>query len=462
MSVEPIGFLTLVLALISLAFGYHVCAKIFVFMSLLGSAAAVTIGSFSIQPAHLLLGFVVLCTLTRSREAAAALSLFIPPRPGFWLGCMILYGIIGALLLPRIFSGMTQILPIGSSAYGKTDGFVPLGPVSGNLSQSVYLIADLLCFLVVSSIASTRSGFYTIASAIITFSVGNVFFAIMDIITYSTGTQYLLDFIRNAQYVFHLTEEASGLKRIAGSFTEASSFAHATLGIVGFTGTTWLCGRFRFWSGCLFLVSLGLLVLSTSSTGLAGAPPMLLILYITAVGRCVNAKHNSRAIFVVLATPLVITAIVQAIMLDSQLFAAISDYLSSLVFNKSSTLSGLERASWNRAAMENFFDSFGLGVGLGTARTSSFMLAVLSNVGIPGLVFYTLFAITCFGRRSPSITTFTSDIQLAARNACLGLIIADVISGALVDQGLTFYTLAAMSAVNVEGLDPVAKRQYVS
>jgi hypothetical protein len=39
---------------------------------------------------------------------------------------------------------------------------VPLGPVSSNFTQSVYLFADLICFTIAVAIASTRAGFLAV------------------------------------------------------------------------------------------------------------------------------------------------------------------------------------------------------------------------------------------------------------------------------------------------------------
>jgi hypothetical protein len=102
----------------------------------------------------------------------------------------------------------------------------------------------------------------------------------------------------------------------------------------------------------------------------------------------------------------------------------VRNYIDLLIFNKSASASGIERESWNTFALQNFFDSYGLGVGLGTVRSSSFPLALLSNVAVPGTVFYLLFIASAFGRRRGSPRTFPTDVRLAARNACLGLIIA--------------------------------------
>jgi hypothetical protein len=450
MSIEPIGLLTIIVGFLCLQLGSRATFATFVVAALFGSAAALLIGSANIQPAHLLLAFVAATVLRHPREAAGAISAVRLPKPGFWLMCLVLYGVISGILMPRLLAGSTQIVPLGVSEYANTGSTVPLGPVSSNFTQGVYLVADLICFTMTVAIASTQAGFVAIAAALVAYAAGNVLFALLDLGTYSTGTQWTLDFMRNAQYTLHNEEEVSGLKRIVGSFTEASAFARSTLGALGFTGTLWLCGRRPALTGALALASLVLVVLSTSSTGLAGAPPVLVILYATAVMR--GGFHPSRpyGLAAVLCAPLLVAAVVLAVLLDDRASETIRNYFDLLIFNKSASESGIERDSWNTFALQNFFDSYGLGVGLGTVRTSSFPLALLSNDGVPGSLFYLLFVATAFGRQRGTPRTFPSDVRLAARNACLGLIIGDIFAAPTVEQGLLFYVLAGMACAEPE------------
>ena len=451
MSLEPIGILTLLLGVLCLALGQRFAAGAVAVTTLLGSAAAILVGSANIQPAHLLLGFLAMTALTRKREGAAALRALSPGSPGFWVACLVVYGVMGSYVLPRVLAGTTEVFPVGTSdVYGTTNGTIPLGPVTGNVTQSIYLVADLACFAMVAAVASTRRGFAAAAGAVLAYAAANVAFAVIDLATYATGTQGLLDFVRNAQYAFHLDEEVSGLKRIAGSFSEASSFAHATLGAFGFVGTLWLCGRRPALTGALAVVSIALIVMSTSSTGLVGTPPMLCVLYVTALRRCGTGRSGRNGAIAILAAPLLLVVGVFALALDPQASHVVSDYLTTLVFEKGASQSGLERATWNAAAWSNLLDTRGIGVGLGSGRASSFALALLSNVGIPGTIAYGLFAWTAFGARRGEPRTYPSDVRLAARNACLGLLMADVVAGALVDQGLIFYVLAALACAEPE------------
>ncbi len=450
MSIEPIGLLTFIIGMICLQLGYRATVATLVVATLFGSAAAILIGLANIPPAHLLLAFVAATTLTRRLETARTIKAMSFPEPGFWLMCLVIYGLVSGVVMPRLLAGSMPIIPLGTSEYADTGSTVPLGPVSSNLTQGVYLVADFVCFVMIVAIASTQAGFTTIASALLAYAAGNVLFAFVDLGTYATGTQWLLDFIRNAQYALHIEEEISGLKRIVGSFTEASAFARSTLGALGFTGTLWLCGWRPVVTGTLALASLALVVLSTSSTGLAGTPPVLLILYATALTRL--GVHPSRPFrsAAVLCAPLLVLAVILAAQLDDETSKPIRDYIDALILNKATTDSGIERNTWNTFALQNFFDSYGLGVGLGTVRTSSFPIALLSNVGVPGTIFYLLFAASAFLRRRGAPRTFPSDVRLAARNACLGLIIGDTFAGTTVDQGLLFYVLAGMACAEPE------------
>lgn len=445
MSIAPIGLVTIVAGLLCLLLGYRGAFTTLVVSTLFGAAAALLIGPANIQPAHLLLGFVAAAMLMHGHETADAIGALRFPEPGFWLLCLVLYGVASAVLAPRLLGGNIPIIPLGSSAYASTGSTVPLGPVSSNFTQSVYLVADLICFAVTASIASRPAGFETITRALLLCAAANILLAFLDIGTYMTGTSWLLDFMRNAQYALHFDDEVTGMKRIVGSFTEASSFARTTLGLTAFTGTLWVCGRSPALTGPLAAISLVLVILSTSSTGLAGAPLVLLIIYVTAAMRSgfqMNHPYRSAAL---LCAPLVAIAAVLAISLNDAASETVRNYFDILIFNKSTSESGIERGSWNTFALQNFFDSYGIGVGLGTSRASSFPLALLSNVGVAGTLFYLLFIGTAFLGRRGAPMSGPSDVRLAARNACLGLIIGDTFAAPTVEQGLLFYILVGMA-----------------
>ncbi len=451
MSIEPIGVLTVLVGLLCMRLGYRATFITLVVLTLFGAAAALLIGSANIQPAHLFLAFALASVLTRRRETDAVFRALSPGRPGFWLLCLVVYGVASAVVIPRLLAGGAQIIPLGTSEYAYTGTTVPLGPVSSNFTQSVYLVADLISFALTAAIASTPSGFRAATAALLAYAAVNVLLAVLDVGTYSTGTQSLLDFMRNAQYTLHLEDQVEGMKRIVGSYPEASAFARCTLGALAFTGTLWLCGRSPTLTGPLALISLVLVVLSTSSTGLAGTPAVLLILYMTMMLRSgFHPRSRPFASAAALGAPVLVGVVTLAVLLNDSAYATVSNYLDDLIFTKSLTSSGIERSAWNTYGMQNFFDSLGLGVGLGTVRTSSFPVALLANVGIPGTIFYVLFAVSAFFRRRGTPRSFPSDVRMAARNACLALIIGDTFAAPNVEQGLVFYVLAAVACAEPE------------
>jgi hypothetical protein len=164
-------------------------------------------------------------------------------------------------------------------------------------------------------------------------------------------------------------------------------------------------------------------------------------------GSYLSKPYGSAAL---LCAPILVAPVVFALLLNDTASEAIRSYLDLLIFNKAQTDSGIQRSSWNIYALQNFFDSYGLGVGLGTVRTSSLPFALLSNVGIPGTLFYLLFISTAIFRRRGKPRTFPSDVRLAARNACLGLIIGDFLAAPTVEQGLLFYVLTGIASAEPE------------
>ena len=446
MSVEPIGIFTVALGLYCLSLSQAATMKVFIALTLLGAAAAFVIGSSSVQPAHLFLLFVALSIFRGTQQTTPLADGLHFGRPGFWLACLVLYGGLSAYFLPRLFADATMIVPLGVADRPLTSGVVSLAPVSSNLTQTVYMVADLACFLLVAAIGSTAQGFRAVVTGLVAYAALNILFAALDVVTAAIGAQDILKFIRNAQYTFHDNDQVNGMKRIVGSWPEASAFAGTTLGAFGFTSTLWLCGRSPRWGGALALTSFALIILSTSSGGLVAAPACLALFYVTAVMRSGTSPDCGNSNAVVIFAPLVAVAVGLAIVLQDDLFNSIYDYVDLAILSKSTSSSGMERGSWNTYGLQNFFDTYGMGVGLGTARTSSFLVAVLSNVGIPGALFFLLFITMALGPSRAMARSFTADIQLAARNGCLCLLAGSLVVGPTVDLGLLFFILAGLAA----------------
>lgn len=444
MSIEPIGLVTLAIGLICLMRGSGPTVIAFSVFPVLGGAAALLLGSTGIQPGHFFLGFLILSTFWLHGDPAMVADRTLRSPAFVWLVLLVVYGVLAGYFAPRLLEGTMEIIPLGTSASGTSEGKIPLMPVSGNFTQAVYLTADLVTFGLILSIASTQRSFRHVTLGVLAFGIANVFFGIADLLSPGTPIADLFSYIRNSTYTFHADEMVAGMRRIIGSWPEASAFAGASMAVVGFCGTLWICGRHSAMSGLLFALSTILIIRSTSSGGIAGLPICLAILYLTSLLRCGGASGTRASLLVVIAFPVVALMLGFVLALNRDLFQEVYRFVDITILSKPASLSALERGSWNASGLSNFWDSYGFGVGLGTVRTSSFAVALLSNVGVFGTIFFLAFLLTAVIWPRGEARSYEADVGLAARNGCLCLIVGALISGSTVDLGLIFFIMAGL------------------
>jgi hypothetical protein len=445
MTVEVIGVIAILIGLISLYRDQSFIINVFVCSTLLGAAAGLildSLGGASIAPAHLLLGFLAYRLLGDPAIARGVAEAVRFGRPGFWLVLTVIFSLATAYLLPRLFAGETLVFPVRAQ-----NRFTePLTPSTSNLTQSVYFVGDLICFLVISGFAATRSGSRILLHAALAAAVLNLIFAALDLLTYFTGTAELLSFIRNANYTIYADDQAAGFKRIIGSFTESSSFGSMTLGYFALSLRLWLLGLYPRFTLAVAVLSLLALLLATSTTAYVGLVIYSALLYCELLVRALGRPVTPQVGFLIVGGPLLLSIVVLAIALNDTSWAYFRDLLDTFVLNKLNTASGEERSAWNRQAIQSFFDTFGFGVGNGSGRASSFPIAVLANLGVLGAIPFATFMISLFFTgRSRAADPLGHSIQLGAKSACLGWLVTNSISNPQIDLGLAFYLFAAVA-----------------
>lgn len=444
MTVEIIGIIALLVGLISLALPPQFIVFVFTSTMLLGSAAAFileSLGGTSISPAHLLLGFLAIKLLSSEQMVRQTMDRFVFPQAGFWLLLTTLYAIVSAYVMPRLFMGQTSTFGARTAAY-----LLPLEPTTANLTQTIYLIGDLVCFILLSAYAATLEGRRVFGNAILTCITLNLVFVVIDLATYFTGTTELLSFIRNATYTMLNDTELAGLKRITGSFVEASSFGGTTLGFFAFSLRLWSLGLRPYLTGWLAALSLLALVFSTSSTAYAGLAGFMTFFYLQLLLRAFQRPATAQTWLLLISVPILLLIFGFAIALNDVSAAFFQNLLETTVLNKMSTSSGIERSSWNRQGLQNFYDTFGLGVGNGSMRASSFPVAVLGSLGIIGSLLLGLFLVSVlFCRSNYGFDRLDDGFREAAKSGCIVYLIAASVAGAFVDMGLAFFVFAALA-----------------
>jgi hypothetical protein len=451
MTVELIGGIALILGLIGLFLEPTFIVYVFFASTLLGAAGAIildAIGGTTIQPAHLLLGFLTLKLMNSRDVREGALRAVAVGTPGFWLLVTMVYGTMTAYLMPRLFSGQT--LAYAVRAQGPYNYAAPLAPTASNLTQSIYFIGNFICFFVLCGFANSHSGQKSLARAALACVILNLVFVVLDLATYSTNTTELLSFIRNSTYSTLSDSEMAGYKRIVGSFVEASSFGYWTLGYFAFTLSLWLSGIATSLTLSLSCLSFVALLFSTSTTAYVGLAAFLFVQYVVTATKLLFRSVGTQMMTFIVAAPFILSAVVVLICLSDSTSAYVGNLLDTMVLNKMSTSSGVERSNWNSQAIQNFLDTFGFGVGNGSVRASSFPIAVIASLGVIGSITYGLFLVMIWFNQNSRADTTRVAVQTAARSACLAWLIAATASGGFIDLGLPFFAFAALACADLQ------------
>jgi hypothetical protein len=454
MNIEIFGIVTLAAGLVFLMRPMSFAMPVFFVATLLGAAAAITLpsmGSANIPPAHLLLGFLAL-NLIRSRDGfSRAAKEWIFPRPGFWLLLTTIYVVFSAVFMPRLFAGLTYVYSVARTDAGPGILLVPLGPVSGNVTQTVYFIGSFVCFIVFAAFMRQPEAFRTAATAGLACGIANLLFGILDLATFYTGTTEYMAFLRNASYRMLNDAEVMGFKRLVGSFPEASAYAYATLGMFAFSGKLWLRGVYSRASAPVAVLSLAALAFSTSTTAYAGLGACLALFGVTSVIAVLRGPAPANTLLFVMVSPVLAALFVMWLALHDEIWITVTTLIEKTLFTKLGTDSGVTRIAWNRQAFVNFSETYGLGAGVGSVRASSFVAAVFGSIGVFGFLTYAAFLFQVTAKMQVRLADSVDDaVRSAARAACFGLMVAASIAGSFIDLGLSFFAFAAIATAQPE------------
>src|SRR6267142_154735 len=399
MTVQLIGIFTLLIGIASLFRPAPFTVNVFFCSTLLGASAALvldSLGGTNISPSHLLLGFLLFRLLSDERVAKNALQGVSFGRPGFWLLLTVIFSIISAFFMPRLFAGQTLTFPVRA----ESNQSVPLAPAMSNITQSIYFIGNFACFITLYGYASTLSGRKVLGGAAIAGATLNLIFGALDLLTY---------------------------------------FA--------FTGRLWLLGIRPQLTAPLAFLSLMAMLFATSTTAYVGLGAFLALSYLQVMFSALRRPITMQMSLFLIVGPIVMALGTVAIALNENASAYAQNLIDTMVLNKLSTASGIERSAWNEQALQNFFDTFGFGVGNGSVRASSFPIGVLASLGIIGALIFSLFFVTFLLSRGKGDRSDALDdgFRQAAKAVCIAWLITATISGALIDLGLAFYTFAALT-----------------
>jgi hypothetical protein len=364
----------------------------------------------------------------------------------FGLFILALNVIAGALIMPRLFAGETTVfIPFEGRVVER-----PLAPVWGNLNQVCYFVTGILTYFAVATELHRRMTLRPIKLGMFAFAALNALLGSVDLLGKASGVGDALEPLRTAGYSMLIEVQVEGFWRIAGGYPEASTFGAATLVAVACTFSYWRATGSKAML-ILCVLSIGLLLLSTSTTAYAGFAVLLALLSVSLVVRAVTNRLVRRDLGIVMCIVLLLAILAGITVLNEKALDSVVRLVEATIINKSDSDSAAERFYWNQKSWAAFLDTHGLGVGLGSSRASSSLWAVPSQLGIVGAILVLLLA-SEFGRYPLPTVVKREDSETAA--LCLSLRAAGVaglvpaaIAGGGADPGILFFILLASLVV---------------
>jgi hypothetical protein len=350
-------------------------------------------GGLNVPAQTICAAILIVKVMLRSDNLAVALRHAFDVRKLGLLGFFMVYILITALLYPRLFAGAVQLYSLNQAG-----SLTPLHPSSTNFTQTTYLFVS--CAMVfVLGIAGRSAQFRAhyirsiVVAAVLLLGSG-----LVDLALSVVHHDDLLVAFHNASYNLLDTQSLAGQHRVVGFMPEASVYGLSTCTFLSF-----LVFNFRFfaparrrWLIPLLIISLAYITfLSTSSTGYVGLIVLALAAFGRIGGRLVlipirSASQLRRTTYIISLLGLIAVLLV---LFGPYFLAKYNHLLNVVLFNKTNSGSYQERSRWTRAGLNAFFATNGIGIGVGSVRTSNWFVNILASTGIAGITLFGAFVL---------------------------------------------------------------------
>jgi hypothetical protein len=389
----------------------------------------------------------LLVSVVLRRDSFREIGTVFAQQPSAWLLLLLaVYVAAGAYLLPRIFAGQTAVF-IPQRHDGEGGGIVEvlLAPVSGNITQTMYLLLGILTFFAVSVLLLQRKMFDAIKQGYFAMATVHVALGGIDFLGKIGGVPDILAPLRSASYAMVTGVDIVGIWRIAGAYSEASGFGGATIALLAFTFTYWKLTRHRY-ALALSIALLVLLLLSTSSTAYVAGAVLAAVALASVAGAVLQNRLRWPDLVLLGGAFALVIGVLAALLLDPGMLEPVERIFDALILNKASSASGMERAYWNETSLQSVLETAGLGVGLGSSRASSWPIAVLSQLGIAGAIMIALLVLELIRANRPQVAGDEDirPIALSVRSSCLAGLLTAAIAGGAADPGINFFLGSAV------------------
>jgi len=275
---------------------------------------------------------------------------------------LVIFSIFITMTAPSLFSGTRVVSSAFSFEVNYATNGKPLRFSMSNISQICLFIINVTTLLVIYRFAPKIINFNQLY---LSYYLSITIFALFSFWWLVSKDTLPVDFLySNGGYSITALAES----RLASTYSEPSSagaFIASSLAPLLFV-------RRKFGVIVLGVGMLFLLTLNRSSTAILTAVTSFLLFFIL---RGTNSQR-------------VLVSLCLLIILSSIIFIIFGDTLISLYDNKMSSDSGMIRSWSNYLSLSSLYDSYFLGLGLGSNRASSLLLTILTNVGVIGFILF--------------------------------------------------------------------------
>ncbi len=434
-------------------------------LSLMGGSAAivlVALGGSTVQPALLGLGFLLLKCILPGTGHAGRMGNAVHDLA--YLFVFVLYGAVGAWLLPRIFAGQINVTPLRPIPDGYIYSTQPLSFTSQNITSSVYLTATLIAALVGHVACQVPGAAQRVARTAGLVAGTHALIGLSSVFLAGTPWTSVLKFFRNGFYA-QLDQSFDGFVRMNGIWPEPAVFAAYGFAWLVFSTELWIRNVEVRWTGTGAAILALALLISTSTTayiGLSayGAVLMLRIVFIP------HAVPATKAVLLIAFGLVGLAAIMALVALSPEMSAAFADFVSRFTVDKAQSASALQRAFWAKQGLTAFWASFGLGIGPGSFRSSSIVTAIIGSTGVIGVLAVVAHLVRVFKPLHKSSYGLSENAEqatgISAGWAAILMLVPATFSAASPDPGFVWGLFTGIALSLRSGTAPANGRQSVT
>ena len=313
-------------------------------------------------------------------------------------GLFTFFTIVWSYLAPIIFAGYPVYPPELGIDYSTVNGPSHLHFSIYNIALGGYIILYFFTLVYISILTWTEKDIIIIRRIIIICLSMVILTSISQVFNYIFGTLDITKYfytVTTRELNYSLIGNFLPIPRVQATYLEPSMLAPFVVGLYSyylyrtFTKVSYINMFFT-----IFILLI--IILSTSTTAYISLLIMtfLIVMYLSPmkISRCniVIRKKNVMLSFTGIFLLCLIMIIAISLTIGLQNFI---DLINIYVVNKPQTLSFINRTTADLHALNLFFSTYGLGVGLGSNRPSSLLPYLLSQLGIVGTFLFIIFMV---------------------------------------------------------------------